>query len=317
VRWGVREIAVELVQPSSRPVRASWDEGKMGELVASIRQRGVIVPVKVRPLEGGRFEIVFGHRRFEACRRLGLATVPAIVGELEDGDALVEQVIENELREDLPYLERAQALERVLAQTGWSRRELARRVGISHATVNNALAWLESRRLGAAVPVDSNVHQGDGVGATLEIARELGEDVLGRQVVAAKVAEEGLGQADARKLARAYRAAEDGHERESVIEVPFKSLMFGRAVRVKADVRRERELQERKRREEDPREVRHYLDAVREYQGAVREAVGVARWGKFSPEAVRFVKEQHARLRKGLEEVESAMDGYYAERGGA
>ena len=153
-------IPLTNIQPSPQPVRSSWDEAKMAELIESIRERGVIAPIKVRPV-GDRYEIVYGHRRFEASRRLGLADIPAIVGELDADDGLIEQIIENELREDLPYLERAQAYERVLRTTRWSQSELARKTGIPRTTIETALLWLSSQREGSAVSPDDIVSTDD------------------------------------------------------------------------------------------------------------------------------------------------------------
>lgn len=299
-------IRLDLIQPSPQPVRTSWDEDKMSELIESIRERGVIAPIKVRPING-RYEIVYGHRRFEACRRLAMAEIPVIVGELETDDALIEQIIENELREDLPYLEKAQAYERALVRKGWTNRELAKRTGITHTTVNTAIQWLESLRLGAAIEVEPSV-QFPGVAATVEIKRALGDDIPARRAVAAKVSQEELGQRDARKVADAYKAAEDEHERQAILDTPYRDPNFQRLVQAKTNIRRETIRQQERRQQEENRKVAIYLDAVRVFRLAAQEAIVDAQYGNFSPEAARFVKVQHDKLRDELKNLETILE---------
>lgn len=302
-------IPLNLIQPSPQPVRSSWDEAKMAELIESIRERGVIAPIKVRPV-GDRYEIVYGHRRFEASRRLGLAEIPVIVGELDATDGLIDQLIENEVRQDLPYLEKAQAFERVLFATGWSANELAKRTGISQATITESIRWLAAKRQGAAVEVistNNRIGQGSGVEATMEIARSLGDDIPARRAVAAKVSQEELGQHDARKVADAYKAAEDDAERQAILDTPYRDPDFPRLVRAKANVNRDVARAEAKK-GEDPHEVRQYIDALRTFRQAVQDAIGAAKRGKFSPEAGRFLTNQHDKLYGEMAELERTWE---------
>lgn len=302
-------IPLTNIQPSPQPVRSSWDEAKMAELIESIRERGVIAPIKVRPV-GDRYEIVYGHRRFEASRRLGLAEIPVIVGELDATDGLIDQLIENEVRQDLPYLEKAQAFERVLFATGWSANELAKRTGISQPTITESIRWLAAKRQGAAVEVistNNRIGQGSGVEATMEIARSLGDDIPARREVAAKVSREELGQHDARKVADAYKAAEDDAERQAILDTPYRDHDFPRLVRAKANVNRDAARAEAQKRE-DPHEVRQYIDALRTFRQAVQDAIGAAKAGKFSPEAGRFLTNQHDKLYGEMAELERTWE---------
>lgn len=304
-------IPLTNIQPSPQPVRSSWDEAKMAELIESIRERGVIAPIKVRPV-GDRYEIVYGHRRFEASRRLGLAEIPAIVGEMSETDGLIDQLVENELREDLPYLEKAQAFQRALETTGWSIRELAKRTGIGDARIAECVRWLAAKAAGAAVEVRGTAHptrtgQGEGVEATMEIARSLGDDIPARRAVAAKVSQEELGQHDARKVADAYKAAEDDAERQAILDTPYRDPDFPRLVRAKANVNRDAARAEAQKRE-DPHEVRQYIDALRTFRQAVQDAIGAAKAGKFSPEAGRFLTNQHDKLYGEMAELERTWE---------
>ena len=203
-------INLNLINPSSRPVRTSWDEDKMNELAQSIREQGVIVPVKVRPsfelpeclyhgidwvsegqyyrdepcfwctehryqygllgdeeceaeevgqadaareTYGALFELVYGHRRVEAARRAGLTEIPAFVEGLEDLDALLQQIMENESREDVPYDQKAEGDDYALQVSGWSQAALARCLGVPANSINEALRWLKEYRQGTAVSV--------------------------------------------------------------------------------------------------------------------------------------------------------------------
>ena len=287
-------IKLGLIQPSPQPVRTSWDEEKMAELIESIKERGVIAPIKVRPING-RYEIVYGHRRFEACRRLGIEEIPAIVGEIDETDALVEQIIENELREDLPYLEKAQSFQRALALTGWSMNELARKTGIVHSVISVAISWLAAKAKGTAVEaVFENQTKlgrpGSGVTSTLTIATALGDDIPARRAVASKVGKEELGKEDARRVADAYRDAEDEHERQAIIDTPYRDPDFKNLVKAKTRVKRETAKQQERKRQEEAREVAIFLEALRVFHGAAKEAIAVKAYGKFSPEAGRFAK---------------------------
>ena len=119
-------IKLNLIIPSPHPVRTSWDEGKMEELSQSIQEQGVIVPVKLRPV-GDKYEIVYGQRRVEAARKAGLYEIEALVEEVDNGDMLVQALIENVVREDLGPMDTARGLKALQEATGWSAREMARR----------------------------------------------------------------------------------------------------------------------------------------------------------------------------------------------
>lgn len=119
-------ISLSSIKPSPHPVRTSWDEDKMNELAQSIKEQGLIVPIKVRP-DNGSFEIVYGHRRVEACKRAGLTEVEAVVEGMDDTQAYLEALLENIQRDDLTREEEYQALISIKNITDWSDREIARR----------------------------------------------------------------------------------------------------------------------------------------------------------------------------------------------
>jgi ParB/RepB/Spo0J family partition protein len=126
-----------LVESPSNHRARSW--GAMGELVASVRAKGVLQPILVRPIQGNShdFEIVFGHRRFRAAKQAGLQVIPAVVRELTDVEALEAAIVENLQRADVHPLEEAEGLEQLLAQKErqYTVEELAAKVGKSKAYV--------------------------------------------------------------------------------------------------------------------------------------------------------------------------------------
>ena len=110
-------LNIDLIQPSPNPIRKTWDDDKMDELAQSIKEQGLIVPVKVRPTDNAHYEVVYGHRRVEACRRAGLDKVEAIIEGMDDTDTLIQALIENVQREDMNPIDKGKALVRLQEQT--------------------------------------------------------------------------------------------------------------------------------------------------------------------------------------------------------
>ena len=115
------------------------DETALDELAASIREQGVMQPILVRPVDGGRFEIVAGERRWRAAQRAGLKDVPALVKSVPDNHALALALIENIQREDLNPLEEAVGLTRLIDEFGLTHEAAAKAVGKSRSAVTNLL----------------------------------------------------------------------------------------------------------------------------------------------------------------------------------
>ncbi|MCU1676902.1 MAG: parB-like partition protein [Frankiales bacterium] len=138
---GVRLLDVDLGDVDANPgqPRTVFDDDALAELAASIREVGVLQPIVVRPVDGGRFQIVMGERRFRASRLAGLTTVPAIVRDTTDDDLLRDALLENLHREQLNPLEEAAAYKQLLEDFGATHEQLAQRVGKSRAHVSNTL----------------------------------------------------------------------------------------------------------------------------------------------------------------------------------
>jgi ParB/RepB/Spo0J family partition protein len=109
------------------------------ELAASIREHGVLQPVLVRPLGPGRFQLVAGERRWRASQRAGLATIPAMIEEIDDETALEIAIIENLQREDLSPLDEATMYDKMIREHGYSIRKLAEKLGKDKGYLENRL----------------------------------------------------------------------------------------------------------------------------------------------------------------------------------
>src|SRR5438094_2680820 len=139
---GLRELAVELIRANPSQPRRAFDEDALAALADSIRARGVLQPIVVRPLAGGRYELVAGERRLRAARIAGLDRIPAIVRETDDAERLELALIENMARADLNPVEEARACATLVDDLGMSKEEVARRVGRSRVAVANLIRML-------------------------------------------------------------------------------------------------------------------------------------------------------------------------------
>ena len=138
----LQSLPIDRMQPGKYQPRTQMDDTALEELAASIQEHGVMQPVLVRPIEGGRFEIVAGERRWRAAKRAGLTEVPALVKAVPDQSALALALIENIQREDLNALEQAHGFQQLSEQYGLTQEDIAKRVGKSRAAVANTLRLL-------------------------------------------------------------------------------------------------------------------------------------------------------------------------------
>lgn len=149
------ELPVASIRPNTRQPRTVFDEDALDELVGSIREVGVLQPVVVRPVPGG-YELVMGERRWRATQAAGLATIPAIVRQTDDGDLLRDALLENLHRAELNPLEEAAAYQQLLDDFGCTQEELSGRIHRSRPQISNTLRLLKlpplvQRRVAAGV----------------------------------------------------------------------------------------------------------------------------------------------------------------------
>jgi ParB family chromosome partitioning protein len=142
----IRSIPLAQLAPNPNQPRRAFDDASLDELAESIRARGVIQPLLVRPhaTEAERFEIVVGERRFVAAGRAGLAAVPCIVRPLDERETFILSIAENVAREDLSPLDEAAAYRRML-DAGYAAHqgEIAQLIGVHRTRVNHKLRLLE------------------------------------------------------------------------------------------------------------------------------------------------------------------------------
>ena len=138
----VRAIPVELMQRGRFQPRRDFNGESLEELANSIRAQGLIQPIAVRPLPGGRYEIIGGERRWRAAQMVGLADVPAVVRDVSDEVAVAMALIENIQREDLNVIEAAVAYARLQEEFGFTHERIAEAVGKSRVAVTNTLRLL-------------------------------------------------------------------------------------------------------------------------------------------------------------------------------
>ena len=136
---GVRIVAIDRIEPNPEQPRLAFDQATLDELAASIREHGVLQPILVRPLDGTRFQLIAGERRWRASRLAGLDTIPALIEEIDDDTALEIAIIENLQREDLSPLDEAAMYDRMVREHGYSIRKLADKLGKDKGYLENRL----------------------------------------------------------------------------------------------------------------------------------------------------------------------------------
>ncbi len=154
---GIRHLDINSIDRSRFQPRSEFDPEQLRELSESIKQRGVVQPLLVRPLPNGRHELIAGERRWRAAREAGLTTIPAIVRDASDQEALEIALIENLQREDLNPIEEARAYDQLAMQFKLTQEQIAAKVGRSRAAVANSmrllglpgevLSWIADNRL--------------------------------------------------------------------------------------------------------------------------------------------------------------------------
>lgn len=149
-------LKLDVLQAGKYQPRTRMDEGSLYELAESIKAQGVMQPVLVRPVGGGRYEIIAGERRTRAAKLAGLDEVPVLVKDVPDEAAAAMSLIENIQREDLNPLEEAQGLKRLTDEFGLTHEQAAQAVGRSRSAASNLL-----RLLNLSEPVQQMLMAGD------------------------------------------------------------------------------------------------------------------------------------------------------------
>jgi ParB family chromosome partitioning protein len=185
-RTGLRQVDIDLIRPNRQQPRETFDDEALESLAGSLKRRGVLQPVVLRPVEDGHYELVAGERRWRAAQRAGLHKIPAVVREVPDELLLETALIENIQRENLNPIEEAQAYRTLIDELGLTQQEVAQRVGKQRTTVTNSL-----RLLTLAKAVQQMLRKGEiGMGHARALVSL--EDRKLQREIAARAAKEGL-----------------------------------------------------------------------------------------------------------------------------
>jgi len=139
----VSELPIDSIVPNPRQPRQHFDEAALEELAQSIREVGLLQPLVVRPTAEGTYELIAGERRWRACQRAGLKTVPVVVRPSGDQASLEMALVENLQRFDITPVESAKAFRRLIQEFGLTQEQVAERVGKSRTAVANTLRLLK------------------------------------------------------------------------------------------------------------------------------------------------------------------------------
>jgi ParB family transcriptional regulator, chromosome partitioning protein len=176
----LQQIPPDLIDANPRQPRTNFDEADLRALSESVAARGVLQPVLVRPLPGGRYELVAGERRLRAAKLAGLDRVPALVRTTEENERLELALIENMAREDLNPVDAARACAALVDELGVSKEEIGRRVGRSRAAISNMVRLLELPDEVLAMLESGELSEGHGR-AILQLRDRNGQRALARR----------------------------------------------------------------------------------------------------------------------------------------
>ena len=138
----VKEIQLDKIKPGRFQPRSNFNNEKLIELTNSIKNQGVLSPILVRELGLNEFEVIAGERRLRASINAGLKTIPCLVDQKQDQDALISALIENLQREDLNAVEEARGFDRLKREFGLTQEEVAKSTGKGRSTIANSLRIL-------------------------------------------------------------------------------------------------------------------------------------------------------------------------------
>ena len=213
---GPRFLPVDLIQPNPDQPRKTFTDQDMEELSASIREKGVIQPLVVRPIEGGQFQIVAGERRWRAAQRAQLHEVPVVIREFSDLEVIEIAIIENIQRSDLNPIEEAAGYRQLMDRFGHTQEKLAEALGKSRSYIANLLRLLQLPPSVIAMVTDGRLTAGHARALITapnpeELARKIvadGLSVRAAEALAKKQSQPGTSRAESRAKAAPEKDAD-------------------------------------------------------------------------------------------------------------
>ena len=179
---GLVQIKMDKIKPNPYQPRGKFDKDKMEELTLSIKEKGIIQPVVVRPV-GDEFELVAGERRFLAAQKLGMEKLPALVMEKLSKEGMLElSLVENLQREDLNPIDEAKGYKRLLEECGLSQKKLSERIGKDRSSIANTLRLLNLPKSVQSFIANGQLSEGH-ARAILSLSDEKGQITLSRHVI--------------------------------------------------------------------------------------------------------------------------------------
>jgi len=180
------EVAISAISPNPRQPRTHFDPVALNELIASIKEIGILQPPVVRQTSPGKYELVMGERRFRAAKAAGLTSIPVIIRQTPDNELLREALIENIHRSQLNALEEAAAYSRLLTDFNCTHDELAQKLGRSRPLISNTIRLMN-------LPTSVQQKLASGVLSASHARALLGlSDASAIEKLAARIVSEGL-----------------------------------------------------------------------------------------------------------------------------
>ena len=291
----------------------------MDELAQSIKERGMIVPIKVRP-NGKGYEVVYGHRRVEAARRAEKQEVPAIIEDVSGTESLIQALIENVQREDMEPNDVSDSMQ-LLIGLGFSRRDIAAITGLHHTRVDQLVALQEespevramiTKQEGKPKSEDADTVYTVGEGHVRQV-RRAGVAPKSRIEILKKAAKENLTIPETRDVSDAYVAADSPELKAKVLETSGKLgsaeaiLDSARWKLARRTIGNERERVERQAVQEWDSAVKDFMDAMSMFNRMIKATIKAAGYGKFSPEARPFAIRRIDSLIEELEALKKEL----------
>ncbi len=318
------QVNLNQIVASDKPIRTTWSEEEMVQLVDSIKQWGVIQPVKLRPLgddpmmplSDQQFEIVDGHRRVEASHRAGLEFIEASTEDMDDQTALIQSLIANVQREDNPPLDTANALQAIKDSTEWTDYTIAKKIGKSKNWVTRHLALLKETEQVQRL-IDQSLTERPLTPEHINRTSYIISDIEDKMGVLNKAQSEELSPKLTRQVAEAVKMAGDlGDQRakEALIAEPYSTLMHDPEIvrerharfakttipdpmYIRTDKERKSFAQQQQSEWDRLPEAQTVLNYINKWHNeTVPKFIKAAVIGKLSPEGKQFLARRVARL---------------------